>query len=495
MGRWGMKRRTALALVVALALVTSSLGYNVSAVRAAAGFGDVSGDAFYAAPVAWMAAEEITKGTATGCFSPSDPTTRAQAATFIHRYAGEPAAAPGSASFFDVTVGGFYDPAVGWMVAEKITTGTSPTTFSPDRDVTRGEFATLLWRYVGSPTVSGLGSSTFDDVTAGAFFDAAVGWMVAEDITTGTSPTTFHPDRNVTRGELATFLWRHAGRPAADTSTRGMVCATTGEREPAAASSALGLLDRLDVATENWTGYDRDLFDHWSDLDNDSCDTRQEVLTAESLIQVTTTNGCRVSTGQWLSTFDNVIVTDPSALDIDHLVPLAEAWDSGASGWDHDTRERFANDQDDARALIAVSASSNRSKSDRDPAEWLPPHQSYRCTYASDWVVVKTRWSLSIDTSEKAALTSILADCPAPTIEVEIATIGGTSNPPSTTTTTTTTVPPSCHPAYSPCLPNLAGDALNCGDLTNAQKPVTVLVIGVDPYNLDGNNDGVGCSS
>jgi hypothetical protein len=78
--------------------------------------------------------------------------------------------------------------------------------------------------------------------------------------------------------------------------------------------------------------------------------------------------------------------------DIDHLSPLAEAWDSGAWAWDADTRMRYADDLDDPRSLIAVSASANRSKGDQDPAEWMPPAASYACTYITDWVAVKTRW-------------------------------------------------------------------------------------------------------
>ncbi|GAA2775231.1 hypothetical protein GCM10010521_62190 [Streptomyces rameus] len=82
------------------------------------------------------------------------------------------------------------------------------------------------------------------------------------------------------------------------------------------------------------------------------------------------------------------------------LVPLAEAWDSGASAWTAAEREAYANDLGDDRALIAVSAASNRSKADQDPSTWLPPAAGYRCQYATDWIADKTRWGLSIDTAE-----------------------------------------------------------------------------------------------
>ena len=128
------------------------------------------------------------------------------------------------------------------------------------------------------------------------------------------------------------------------------------------------------------TGYDRDLFHHWIDADGDGCDTRDEVLIAESVTTVQVSQpGCTLSGGQWVSLYDGVQTTDPSTFDIDHMVPLAEAWDSGAWNWDAQQREAFANDLTHAEALIAVSASSNRSKGDQDPAEWQPPSASADC--------------------------------------------------------------------------------------------------------------------
>ncbi|MEU3862228.1 HNH endonuclease family protein [Streptomyces sp. NPDC028722] len=94
------------------------------------------------------------------------------------------------------------------------------------------------------------------------------------------------------------------------------------------------------------------------------------------------------------------------------MVPLAEAWDSGASAWTAKEREAYANDLGDDRALIAVSAASNRSKADQDPSTWLPSALGYRCQYVTDWVADKTRWGLSVDTVEQAALTDVLSHCP-----------------------------------------------------------------------------------
>jgi uncharacterized membrane protein YhaH (DUF805 family) len=183
---------------------------------------------------------------------------------------------------------------------------------------------------------------------------------------------------------------------------------------PAGASPAgglEGLVSRLRVEPEVQSGYDRDLFRHWIDADGDGCDSRREVLIAESTTPVSVGSGCSLSGGTWYSAFDGVTTTDASSFDIDHFVPLKEAWDSGAHAWDSGTRQRFANDLEFAGSLIAVSASSNRSKGASDPAEWLPPNRSYRCVYVVTWVEVKLRWNLSADPGEIAAIRSAGSGC------------------------------------------------------------------------------------
>ena len=171
------------------------------------------------------------------------------------------------------------------------------------------------------------------------------------------------------------------------------------------------LLASMEIEPEVTSGYDRSLFKHWIDADGDSCDAREEVLIIESLEPVTLGTGCKVLTGRWLSNFDGVVITDSSKLDMDHMVPLKEAWDSGANTWSASRRQAFANDIDLPEALIAVSASSNRSKSARDPAEWLPTNTSYRCQYVEDWMAVKVKWELSVDAKEFEALRSVSVGC------------------------------------------------------------------------------------
>ncbi|WP_432091471.1 HNH endonuclease family protein [Streptomyces sp. NRRL F-5630] len=180
-------------------------------------------------------------------------------------------------------------------------------------------------------------------------------------------------------------------------------------------------LAQLPVHAENREGYKRTAFKHWIDADKDGCDTRAEVLLDEAVVAPDQGTRCKLTGGIWKSPYDDRTFDNARSLDIDHLVPLAEAWDSGASTWSPKEREAYANDLGDPRALIAVSAASNRSKADQDPTTWMPPAPGYRCQYASDWVADKTRWGLSIDTAERTALTDILHACPNRSITVTTA--------------------------------------------------------------------------
>ena len=170
------------------------------------------------------------------------------------------------------------------------------------------------------------------------------------------------------------------------------------------------LVGKLKVTSErSATKYQRSKFPHWIDADGDGCDTRREVLIEEARKPVKVGRGCWVDKGRWTSYFDNKKHTRAKALDIDHLVPLAEAWRSGASTWDARTRKAFANDLGYAPALVAVTSAVNRKKGDKDPASWLPKRNE--CRYVSEWVAVKYRWGLSIDKDERKTIRRTLADC------------------------------------------------------------------------------------
>ena len=145
---------------------------------------------------------------------------------------------------------------------------------------------------------------------------------------------------------------------------------------------------------------------------SDGCTTRNDVLIAEAVSAPAVGAGCVLAGGSWYSAYDGVTTSDPGSFDIDHMVPLKEAWVSGAYAWSDARREAYANDLGVAYALIAVSASSNRSKSDADPSEWLPPLGAYRCTYVGEWLAVKVRWGLTVNYNEWIVLNRYANECP-----------------------------------------------------------------------------------
>jgi hypothetical protein len=174
----------------------------------------------------------------------------------------------------------------------------------------------------------------------------------------------------------------------------------------------------LPVATEQRSGYSRSLFPLWIDADGDGCNTRYEVLIAEAVTAPKVGSGCTLTGGRWYSYYDNAYWTAPADLDIDHLVPLAEAWDSGASKWTTAQRQAYANDLGDDRDLVAVTDNVNQAKSDQDPAEWMPSYSAAKCRYVGEWVAVKLRWRLTVDSAEKSALASYAGGCSNVTITV-----------------------------------------------------------------------------
>ncbi|MET7688290.1 HNH endonuclease family protein [Streptomyces sp. NPDC005483] len=177
---------------------------------------------------------------------------------------------------------------------------------------------------------------------------------------------------------------------------------------PVSAATARTYLASLTVATENRTGYARDLFPTWITISG-TCNTREYILKRDGS-NVVTDSACAATSGSWYSPYDGATWTAASDVDIDHLVPLAEAWDSGASAWTTARRQSFANDVTRPQ-LLAVTDNVNQSKGDQDPATWMPSLTSYRCTYVRAWVQVKYYYGLSVDSAEKTALTNYLANC------------------------------------------------------------------------------------
>ncbi|MEU9618177.1 MULTISPECIES: HNH endonuclease family protein [unclassified Streptomyces] len=199
---------------------------------------------------------------------------------------------------------------------------------------------------------------------------------------------------------------------AALAASTGLLTAPTAQAAmptPVSASTARTYLSELTVSAEgSSTGYSRDKFPHWI-TQSGACNTREVVLERDGT-NVTQDSSCAAVSGSWYSEYDGATWTAASDLDIDHMVPLAEAWRSGASSWTTAQRQAYANDLTRPQ-LIAVTDNVNQAKGDKDPAKWLPPRTAYRCTYARAWVHVKHYYDLTVDSAEKSALQSILNNC------------------------------------------------------------------------------------
>lgn len=247
---------------------------------------------------------------------------------------------------------------------------------------------------------------------------------------------------------------------------------------------SIDVLAFVAVENEHAGGYVRDLFDYPADLDGDGCDTRSEVLQAESITPAQVdVFGCTVVQGDWISPYDGMVSSNPGEFEIDHVVSLKEAWDSGAWAWNGLALVAYANDLSDQRGLRAVSMTTNRSKGDRDPSNWLPPSAAAVCPYIADWVEIKTRWGLSMDQSEYGRIRNLLnGPCVglvmAPLEPLPVSTASAPSAPPAAPPS----APPNTDVYYENCTAARAAGA-------------APILIGEPGYRkaLDRDNDGVAC--
>jgi hypothetical protein len=214
--------------------------------------------------------------------------------------------------------------------------------------------------------------------------------------------------------------------PAAATPAKPARPAANGHSD-----STKKLLSELTVASPHWTGYVRSKFELWTEHP-DGCNTRYQVLIRQAKLRPEVESGCYLAGGRWVSPYDGFTTTNPTKIQIDHVVPLAVAWSAGAWKWNANTRMRFANDLGTTYDLIAVSGHSNESKGDQGPDQWLPPKQAFDCRYMADYTAVLWRWHLSIDPGNKHFLATRLAGCGWPNVVVppRPPIHGGTSTPP-----------------------------------------------------------------
>ena len=243
---------------------------------------------------------------------------------------------------------------------------------------------------------------------------------------------------------------------------------------------AIEVLKTISVQNEYTRGYKRELFKHWLDIDGDGCDAREQVLKRDAIgLPQVDPFKCFVVEADWLSVYDGVRTSDRTRVDIDHTVALKEAWDSGAWQWGEAQRTAFANDTSDVRSLIAVSSSSNRSKSDKDPSNWMPTLRGYWCTYSANWIAVKARWGLSMDQSEWGRLNNVLSgQCVGTTMRGWNAVAGVVS---ATTTTVTTTSAPTTTRAPTASTTTTTGVATSPAASTTVAPSGASSVVSVRP--------------
>ena len=261
---------------------------------------------------------------------------------------------------------------------------------------------------------------------------------------------------------------------------------------PASAPVATGLVIPVSVGVvaSDWPEYDRGTWRHWTDEDSDCQNARQEVLIAESVRDVTyeTEDQCRVDSGLWIGPYTGDNVEDPSALDVDHMVPLENAHRSGAWSWDEEQKREFANYLGYENHLIATTSRANRSKGSRGPEKWRPPLEEYWCVYAIDWVTIKNQWRLTVTEPEYLALSEMLATC-----DTTVLLQPRQGTPPS---------PPT--PTVAPSLPkdlryDPFGPDRNCGEFDTYDEALAFYLAAggpeSDPHRLDVNSNGEPCES
>lgn len=170
---------------------------------------------------------------------------------------------------------------------------------------------------------------------------------------------------------------------------------------------------RFEGTHPDYVSYSRSLYKHWIDLDSDCQDTRQEVLIrdSKSLVLYRDSRNCEVQGGQWNDPYSGKHFENPKQLDVDHMVPLKNAHESGAWAWSTEKKRRYANYLDNPTHLLAVSASENRRKGEKGPDRYMPPNPSYRCEYVKAWVKVKEDWELEMTEDEGRTVGQILEAC------------------------------------------------------------------------------------
>jgi hypothetical protein len=238
-------------------------------------------------------------------------------------------------------------------------------------------------------------------------------------------------------------------------------------------SISLGLLvpnaiqasaDSISVQEDYLTGYNRSFFKLWIDADKNGCNTRAEVLISEAVVKPKIGKKCVLTGGKWISPYDEKATTKAIQLDIDHVVPLAEAWRSGAWNWTPAQRQEFANDLTEPRALVAVSLSLNRTKGDKDVAQWLPAKGV--CSYVEAWITVKIKYALTADSKEMEVLQRYIIECDLSLLDVP------TPSPTPTLTNSPLPTPSATVTAIASPTPSATQSATPTATVTETPTPI-----------------------
>jgi len=255
---------------------------------------------------------------------------------------------------------------------------------------------------------------------------------------------------------------------------------------------AVGLLRGLAVAADTDPGgYDRERFDYpQGGTDSTGCSTRGRVLRRDSLDPPQISYpGCKVLAGRWVDLYTGATYTSPAEVSIDHVVPLKEAWRSGAAVWPPERLVAFGNDVTHREALAVVEGSGNEQKGDKDPARWRPPDRARWATYARGWVTVKAAWGLTVDIAERAALEAMLASSPTSPSTSQ----AGVGTPPAPPTTAPVTASAAAATTTSPT----SSTSVNYPNCEAARAAgAAPLQRGEPGYRdaLDADRNGVACS-
>ena len=290
--------------------------------------------------------------------------------------------------------------------------------------------------------------------------------------------------------------------PTPTTSTEASTPVSTQELPTAAPPPMAALVITVAPVPADIPEYSRSQWKHWVDEDGDCQDARQEALISESLVAVTfeSERKCRVATGRWYGAFTGTFAEAPGDLDIDHLVPLKNAHDSGGWAWSSIRKQEYANYLVDADHLIAVTKGANRSKGAKGPEEWRPPNEGYWCQYATDWTEVKKEWGLTMTQKETEAVIDMLDTCEEP-VEVKsmraegIAGMDTSGQAAATGATATPTLVPDLepeenNPVYQSCEEAIEGGESRVQGTAGEGRGFPKEMI---PSARDGDGDGVVC--